>query len=163
MRVSLLGSEEHNPFTDGGKELFDCAAQGRIDAFFLFGGQIDGRGNINLIGLGEQVTWSARHLGWRWRLTSRIVAFDRPRHFRDAMVEGVFTRFDHDHWFHQDGAGTHAIDVFDYTSPLGVLGRLADALVVRRHLQRFLAERMRVIRALAESDAWRRFVPADGR
>ena len=51
-RVSLLGSREHNPFTDGGKELFDCAAQGRIDAFFLSGGQIDGAGNINLVGLG---------------------------------------------------------------------------------------------------------------
>ena len=38
MRVSVLGSARHNPFTDGGRELFDCAAQGRIDAFFLGGG-----------------------------------------------------------------------------------------------------------------------------
>ena len=52
MRVSVLGSERHNPFTDGGRELFDCAAQGRIDAFFLGGGQIDGGANINLVGVG---------------------------------------------------------------------------------------------------------------
>ena len=51
LRVSILGSERHNPFTDGGKELFDCAAQGRIDAFFLGGGQIDGSANINLVGV----------------------------------------------------------------------------------------------------------------
>lgn len=112
-----------------------------------------------LIGLGEHVTWSARHFGIRWRLTSRIVAFDRPRHFRDSMVEGVFARFDHDHWFHPDGDGTRAVDRFDYTSPLGVLGRLADALVVRRHLERFLEERMQTIRRLAESDGWRQFLP----
>ena len=34
LRVSVLGSERHNTFTDGGRELFDCAAQGRIDGFF---------------------------------------------------------------------------------------------------------------------------------
>jgi len=43
LRVSMLGSETNSPFTDGGRELFDCAAQGRIDAFFLGGGQIDGK------------------------------------------------------------------------------------------------------------------------
>ena len=61
LRVSVLGSERHNPFTDGGVELFDCAAQGRIDAFFLGGGQIDGEANINLVGVGgyphSRVRW----------------------------------------------------------------------------------------------------------
>jgi glutaconate CoA-transferase subunit B len=41
-RVTVLGSRLRNNFTDGGRELFDCSAQGRIDAFFLGGGQIDG-------------------------------------------------------------------------------------------------------------------------
>jgi glutaconate CoA-transferase, subunit B len=53
LRVSLLGSDLNNPFTNGGAELFDCAGQGRIDAFFLSGGQIDGQANINLVGTGE--------------------------------------------------------------------------------------------------------------
>ena len=52
-RISILGSQQHNFFTDGGVELFDCAAQGRVDAFFLGGGQIDGHGNINLVGTGD--------------------------------------------------------------------------------------------------------------
>ena len=49
VRVSVLGSRRFNFFTDGGREMFDCAAQGRIGAFFLGGGQIDGEGNINLV------------------------------------------------------------------------------------------------------------------
>jgi glutaconate CoA-transferase, subunit B len=53
MRVSILGSKSNNPFTDGGKELFDAAGQGRIDAFFLSGGQIDGAANVNLVGVGD--------------------------------------------------------------------------------------------------------------
>ncbi|MFT5175652.1 MAG: glutaconate CoA-transferase subunit B [Gammaproteobacteria bacterium] len=52
LRVSILGSRKHTSFTDGSKELFDCAAQGRIDAFFLGGAQIDGAANINLNAIG---------------------------------------------------------------------------------------------------------------
>ena len=48
---------------------------------------------------GERVTWEATHFFVRQRLTVEIVAFDRPRHFRDAMVRGAFRRFDHDHDF----------------------------------------------------------------
>src|ERR1700738_3354653 len=51
--VSLLQSRRHNFFTDGGRELFDCAGQGRVDVFFLSGGEIDGEGNINLVGTGD--------------------------------------------------------------------------------------------------------------
>ncbi len=51
--VSLLGSPRHTFFTDGGRELFDCAGQGRIDVFFLSGGEIDGEGNVNLVSVGE--------------------------------------------------------------------------------------------------------------
>jgi glutaconate CoA-transferase subunit B len=51
--VSLLGSRKHTFWTDGGRELFDCAGQGRIDVFFLSGGQIDGQGNINLVSIGD--------------------------------------------------------------------------------------------------------------
>ena len=41
------------PSPTAARELFDCAAQGRIDAFFLGGGQIDGAANINLVGIGD--------------------------------------------------------------------------------------------------------------
>jgi ligand-binding SRPBCC domain-containing protein len=115
-----------------------------------------------LLGPGDQVTWSARHFGWRWSLTSRITAFERPHRFRDSMVSGVFARFDHDHEFCAEGAVTHVRDVFDYTSPLGVLGRIADAVVVARHMRRFLERRMVAIQQLAESDGWRAFVRGEG-
>ena len=53
--VSLLGSQKHTFWTDGGRELFDCAGQGRIDVFFLSGGEIDGQGNINLVSIGARM------------------------------------------------------------------------------------------------------------
>ena len=114
-----------------------------------------------LLGLGQEVTWSARHFGVRQTLTSRVTVFDRPRHFRDSMVEGAFRRFDHDHFFAERGDATEMKDVFDFESPLGPLGRLADALVLERYLRRFLEKRNDEIRRVAESDAWRALLGAD--
>jgi glutaconate CoA-transferase, subunit B len=93
MRVSVLGSERHNPFTDGGAELFDCAAQGRIDAFFLGGGEIDGQANINLVGVGgyphSRVRWpgsfGSAHL---YFLVPRVILF-RAEHTRRVLVPKV--------------------------------------------------------------------------
>jgi ligand-binding SRPBCC domain-containing protein len=107
-----------------------------------------------LMGPGDQVTWRARHFGVWQRLTSRITAYDPPHHFRDSMVRGAFARFDHDHWFREQAGVTEMRDEFDYTSPLGPLGRIAD-LVLTGYLRRFLARRNAEIQRVAESDEWR--------
>ena len=93
LRVSLLGSRRQNPFTDGGRELFDCAAQGRIDAFFLSGGQIDGEANINLVGLGAYPDLRVRFPGsfgsaYLYHLIPRVILF-REEHSRRTLVERV--------------------------------------------------------------------------
>ncbi len=111
--------------------------------------------------LGDEVTWGARHLGVVQHLTSRIVAYDRPRHFRDSMVRGAFTRFDHDHTFDEDGPdATLMRDVFDFTSPFGLLGRAVDGLFLDRYMRHLLAQRARILKELAESEreVWARFV-----
>ncbi|MDB5033995.1 MAG: hypothetical protein JWQ98_1236 [Chlorobi bacterium] len=111
-----------------------------------------------LLKLGDAVTWRARHLGVRQHLTSKITAFDRPIYFRDSMVRGAFRRFDHDHYFEHSDAGTIMRDHFDYTSPLGLLGHMADALFLRRYLTNLLIERNRTIREIAETGRWRQFL-----
>ena len=109
-----------------------------------------------LIGPGEEVTWEARHFGIRQRLTSRIRAYDRPYYFRDSQVRGAFRRFDHDHRFEPMGAQTRMVEVFDYAAPLGLLGRLAERLVLTAYMRRFLLARMEAIRDVAESPEWHR-------
>lgn len=93
VRVSVLGSRQLQSFTDGGVEIFDLAAQGRIDAFFLSGGQIDGSGNINLVGVGEYPTQRVRWSGsfgstYLYYLVPRVILF-RLEHSRRTMVERV--------------------------------------------------------------------------
>ena len=112
-----------------------------------------------LIGAGQEVTWQARHFGVRQTLTSRITAYDRPRHFRDSQVRGAFRHFDHDHWFTPEGRGTRMREVFDYQAPFGILGRMAESLFLNRYMRRFLTDRMAVVRRVAESERWVEFIP----
>jgi len=93
VRVSILGSKRHNFFTNGSVELFDCAAQGRVDAFFLGGGQIDGHGNINLVGTGEYPATEVRWPGsfgsaYLYHLIPRVILF-REEHSRRVFVPKV--------------------------------------------------------------------------
>ena len=93
LRVNLLGSRRHNFFTNGGVELFDCAAEGRIDAFFLGGGQIDGQANINLVGTGDYPNTRIRWPGsfgsaYLYFLVPRVILF-REEHSRRVFVEKV--------------------------------------------------------------------------
>lgn len=89
VRISILGSVEHNFFTNGSAELFDCAGQGRIDAFFLGGGQIDGHGNINLVGIGDYPASAPR---WPGSFGSAYLYFVVPRVilFREEHSPRVF-------------------------------------------------------------------------
>jgi ligand-binding SRPBCC domain-containing protein len=104
-----------------------------------------------LMDLGDEVTWEAIHFGIRQRLSSRITELDRPHRFVDEMVRGAFARFRHVHEFRAEQEGTRMIDVFDYTSPLGVLGKLADVLFLRSYMVRLLERRNAHIKALAEA------------
>lgn len=112
-----------------------------------------------LIGPGEEVTWRARHFGIWQSLTVRITEFERPVHFADVMLRGAFRRMEHHHHFGTARDGTTMRDVFSFQSPLGVLGRIADRLFLTRYMTSFLIERNQFIKATAESDDWRSYVP----
>jgi ligand-binding SRPBCC domain-containing protein len=111
-----------------------------------------------LMALGQEVTWRARHFGIRQHLTSRITAFERPFHFRDSMMRGSFRRFDHDHFFAQRGEITLMRDIFDFQSPLGILGHIADRLFLIDYMRRLFLTRHALIKTVAETEQWRRYI-----
>ena len=101
-----------------------------------------------LLGLGDVITWEARHFGVRRRLTVKITAVDRPHSFRDEQVTGPFRRMRHDHRFEPREGGTLMRDEFDVA-----LIPVFDRLILRPHLRRFLEKRNEAIRRAAESDS----------
>ena len=91
--VSLLQSRKHNFFTDGARELFDCAGQGRIDVFFLSGGQLDGQGNVNLVSTGDYEHPKVRFPGsfgsaYLYYVVPKVILF-RTEHSRRTLVPKV--------------------------------------------------------------------------
>lgn len=113
--------------------------------------RIVGGVNPGLIGPGEIVTFEGVHFGIRQRLTSKVIAFDPPYLFVDEMVHGAFKRFRHTHQFAEMNGGTLMEDTFDYTSPLGLLGRIADLLFLERYMYRFLERRNAYLKQVAEA------------
>jgi ligand-binding SRPBCC domain-containing protein len=111
-----------------------------------------------LIGLGETVTWRARHFGVRQRLTVRITGCERPRWFRDELVRGAFATMVHDHHFDPVDGGTEMRDVFRFSAPAGPLGRLVERLVLTAYMTRLLGERNAAIKSIAEGEEWRRML-----
>jgi glutaconate CoA-transferase subunit B len=92
-RPMLLGSNIYGPFNDNGPELFDRAGQGRIDVFFLGGGQIDGAGNINLVGTGPYPETETRFPGsfgsaYLYFMVPRTILF-RAEHSPRVLVPKV--------------------------------------------------------------------------
>ncbi|MBX7173465.1 MAG: SRPBCC family protein [Pyrinomonadaceae bacterium] len=111
-----------------------------------------------LISLGETVTWEATHFGIKQRLTSKITICERPTKFGDTMVSGAFARFDHEHFFEEIDGKTVMRDAFDYDSPLGFLGKMADFLFLENYMKNLLIARNETIKRVAESDEWRKFL-----
>ena len=108
-----------------------------------------------LIGLNESVTWRAKHFGIYQNLTSKITEFNRPTYFADEMVKGAFRRFKHEHHFSDFNGGTVMTDIFNYQSPLGILGLLADRIFLKKYMIDLLEERNRIVKEFAESDKWK--------
>ncbi|MEN8786247.1 MAG: SRPBCC family protein [Flavobacteriales bacterium] len=99
-----------------------------------------------LIEKGEWVTWRAKHFGFYLKLTVEITKMEPPVYFRDEMKKGIFKRFTHDHYFETVAGKTIMYEVFDYDSPLGVLGKLADTLFLKSYMRRFLETRNKVVK-----------------
>lgn len=100
------------------------------------------------IGLGESVTWRARHFGVWFTMTSRIEELERPRAFVDQQVRGPFKAFRHEHLFEALGTGTLMTDTITLASPLG--GRLAERLILVPYVRRLILQRNRHLLASLE-------------
>jgi glutaconate CoA-transferase subunit B len=88
LRVSMLHKRKGNPFTEGSRELFDLAGQGRIDVFFLGGAQIDGEGSINLVRAEGRRFPGSFGSAFMYSVVRKTILF-REEHSRRVLVPKV--------------------------------------------------------------------------
>lgn len=99
----------------------------------------------------ETVTWKAKHLGVYQTLTTKIISMDKPNQFTDEMQKGAFKSLHHQHIFKKVDGKTLMIDIFEFESPLGFIGKLFNTFFLKNYLRNFLLERNRLIKDTAES------------
>lgn len=109
-----------------------------------------------LISLDETVTWKAKHFGIMQELTTKITGFNAPDFFVDEMIKGAFKSFRHEHHFKINDNKVIVTDIFDYNSPFGLLGKIADVLFLRKYMTNFLKERNKIVKEFAETDKWKK-------
>jgi ligand-binding SRPBCC domain-containing protein len=107
-----------------------------------------------LLDLNETVTWRAKHFGIYQTLSVVLTKLERPHIFVDEMLTGAFSSMKHSHKFVQTDTGTNMIDIFEFTAPLGFLGKLAESLFLTNYMTKFLIIRNRELKEIAEGDRW---------
>jgi ligand-binding SRPBCC domain-containing protein len=108
--------------------------------------------------LGDNVTWKAKHFGIWQTLTTKIIVAEPFSYFVDEMQKGAFKSMRHEHYFTELGNATLMKDVFKFESPFGIFGKLFNFLILKKYMQRFLMERNQLIKEVAESDNFEKYI-----
>ncbi|MBE16895.1 MAG: cell division protein [Cytophagaceae bacterium] len=99
-----------------------------------------------LIGYNQTVTWKGKHFGSYLTHQSKITAYRYPTYFSDTQLKGHFTYFHHEHIFTQVDQKVCMKDILYYSVPYGVIGRLFNWLLLRKHLTSFLQHRNNLLK-----------------
>ena len=108
-----------------------------------------------LINLNETVTWKAKHIAKTRFLKSKITTLQQPVLFIDEMQQGDFKTLKHEHHFKSIENGTIMIDLLDFETPYGRLGKVFNKIYLTRYLRKLLEQRNYVLKQYAETNKWK--------
>ena len=117
------------------------------------GERVIGGATAGRIGLGESVTWRARHFGVKWTMTSQITELEEADRFVDEQLRGPFKTFRHEHRFRSIAGGTDMLDSITFQAPLGPLGWIAEQLLLRSYLPHLIRRRNDYLKTSLEREA----------
>jgi ligand-binding SRPBCC domain-containing protein len=108
-----------------------------------------------LIQFQETVTWKAKHLFRERVIRVKITEMSRPFSFTNEMMEGDFRSMKHEHHFKKTENGTFMINLFNYSSPYGIIGNIANKIFLTNYLKKLLDHRNKIIKEYAETEKWK--------
>ena len=73
-------------------------------------------------------------------------------YFVDEQLKGHFKYFKHQHFFEQKENYVEVKDVLEYETPFGILGKLFDKLLLKKHLTEFILHRNAILKDLTEKN-----------
>lgn len=124
--------------------------------------KLDSRQSTRTGGLvegGDRLMWKGWAFGLPQRHESLISKYERPDFFQDTMLRGRFKRYQHDHFFTAIGGRTLLNDKIRFSLPLGMVTRPVGRFVVTPYIASLLRHRLELLKRVAESDEWKRYLP----
>lgn len=103
-------------------------------------------------GLGYEVVLKVRQFGvftMRWKV--RITEYLPPTRMSDEQVSGPFAYWKQTRQLRIVDGGTELADIVEYRAPFGILGRIANVLVIRRQIEQMFAYRQAATKQILES------------
>lgn len=116
-------------------------------------------GSEGLMEPGERVSFKLGFLGRQRELITKIDTLDFPKMFVSTLVKGSFRNLRHEHHFKPIENGTLLIDLLEYEPAFGAAGKLADSLLIRSFLKKYLVAKNRLIKQYAEGEKWKVVLP----
>ena len=113
---------------------------------------------FGLIEKEESVTWKAKHFFKTRLLRVKITEMEKPMRFTDEQSQGSFKIMKHEHFFKPCDNGTIMIDLFEFESPYGTIGKWLNSLYLTRYLRKLLTTRNNLIKDYAESNKWKKLL-----
>jgi ligand-binding SRPBCC domain-containing protein len=119
------------------------------------------RKTAGLMVQGDRIEWH----GWLFGLPhvhqSLVTRYERPDFFQDTMVRGRFKQYQHDHRFTEIDGHTLLVDKLRLSLPFGWPGKMVARHVMVPHISQLLRRRMQLLKQVAESAEWQRYLPEE--
>ena len=109
---------------------------------------------------GDRIRWEGWQLGFRNYHVSLISAYEPYEFFQDSMVSGRFKFFQHDHYFTEIAGQVLLKDTVRFSLPWGLAGRWIGKRIMVPHIAGLMRRRFGLLKRIAESDEWRKYLPA---
>ncbi len=102
---------------------------------------------------GELIDYVIRWMGVPLKWRTRIADYAPPTMFIDEQIRGPYSLWHHTHTFEETASGVRILDQVDYRLPLGLLGTIAHAVMVKSQLLQIFRYRQAVIAKILDKDA----------
>ncbi len=112
---------------------------------------------FNIISPAESVMYEGMIIIYRVRplagipvtWVTEITHISEGKYFVDEQRSGPYAMWHHRHFLEPQGDGTLMTDIVTYRPPFGILGRIANALIIRRRLKQIFGYREKAMNAWA--------------
>lgn len=119
------------------------------------------RNESDLVQPNDQLIWH----GWKFGLPQMhetlVTAYDRPHYFQDSMGRGRFKRYQHEHTFTEIDGHTLLHDKIRFSMPFGWAGDVVAKNLIVPYIARLLHFHLQLLKRVAESEEWRKYLPAE--